>query len=406
MPYCILRTSKLSTFGNVAASGAHNYREQDTPNADASLTPKNQHIGAKSSDDLVNRVKARIPENTRKNAVVCIEYLVAMSPEAMKDPKFNSTAYFQSALEWLRNRHGRANVVAASIHNDEKTPHLVAYVVPISRQLTRKPRGSDRKELAFEEKLNARKFLGGKKVLSEMQSDFAEKVGKKHGLERGVEGSRAHHKTVKAWYGEQKKARELAATINEKPIPMTQKVMVEKPELDNLKLLASTANTQNTEISRLAVGSERSKKTEEKAIEAARAERKKRLELEEKIKQQRLEQEKQVEGLRAAHSMEVRFLEGQLEDMGKISKEMLKATANLLKAQPKSSLARLMGVELVGKADIFDAVQKAGKAHDFESAVVLVAQAYNQAHDARISELARWAVDYENDEPKGPSFGM
>jgi len=39
--------------------------------------------------------------------------------------------------------------------------------------------------------------LGGSKKLSEMQTDFANKVGKKYGLERGEEKSQATHKTIK-----------------------------------------------------------------------------------------------------------------------------------------------------------------------------------------------------------------
>ena len=85
--------------------------------------------------------------------------------------------YFaQSSLAWLRERHGggEENVVGWSIHCDESSPHLVAYVVP---------RDGDT--------LNAKKWLGGRAALSRMQSDFAEKVARHHELERGIEGSRA-----------------------------------------------------------------------------------------------------------------------------------------------------------------------------------------------------------------------
>ena len=77
------------------------------------------------------------------------------------------------------------NVVGWSIHRDELAPHLVAYIVPLK-----------------DGKLNAKHFTGGKKVLSQLQTDFAQDVGQRHGLERGIEGSQAKHQTVKEFYAQ------------------------------------------------------------------------------------------------------------------------------------------------------------------------------------------------------------
>ena len=93
-------------------------------------------------------------------------------------------AYFRDALDWLKNKHGAENVVYAGIHRDETTPHMYAYVVP-----------------RVGEKLNCRQFLGGARALNEMQTDFAQSVGIKHGLERGLEGSRARHTAIGQYYG-------------------------------------------------------------------------------------------------------------------------------------------------------------------------------------------------------------
>ena len=87
---------------------------------------------------------------------------------------------FDNAKKWLRDKHGSENVAGLSIHRDETTPHLVAYVVPIDGK------GN----------LNAREFLGGKAKMSAMQGDFADQV-KDLGLQRGLEGSKARHTTVK-----------------------------------------------------------------------------------------------------------------------------------------------------------------------------------------------------------------
>lgn len=191
MAYAILRAAKLKTMGNVGGSIAHTFRTRETPNADEARTQLNEHIGADTPEAVSAGIAARLPEKRRSDAVLCIEYFIGVSPEAFSDPDLaakmskGGREYFNDALRWLRQRHGAENVISAHIHRDETTPHMVAYVVPRDG-----------------EKLNAKKWLGGKTTLSKMQTDFAEKVGQKFGLQRGVEGSKAQHKTIREFYGE------------------------------------------------------------------------------------------------------------------------------------------------------------------------------------------------------------
>lgn len=187
MGYAILRTQKLKSPAAVRRSLKHAFREQDTPNADPERTPDNTHAGASSTAEALERFNARLPEKVRSNAVLAIEYLVTASPEAMNAKgRGDQDAYFSDALEWLKAKHGAENVVYAGIHRDESTPHMYAYVVPIDA------RG----------KLNCRAFLGGAEALSAMQTDFAERVGRKHALERGIQGSKAKHQSIQQWYGQ------------------------------------------------------------------------------------------------------------------------------------------------------------------------------------------------------------
>ena len=183
--YAILRVQKLKSAVAVHRSMKHAFREQDTPNADAERTPDNTHIGAQSVSEGMAAFRDRLPEKHRKDAVLAIEYLITASPEVMQSKERSSQdGYFRDALKWLQDKHGAANVVYAGIHRDETTPHMYAYVVP-----------------RVGEKLNCRQFLGGAKALSQMQTDFAEQVGSKHGLERGLEGSRARHTAIGQYYG-------------------------------------------------------------------------------------------------------------------------------------------------------------------------------------------------------------
>ncbi|ENI6048591.1 plasmid recombination protein, partial [Salmonella enterica] len=142
--FAILRTAKLKSLGNVSASLSHTYRTRETPNADPSRADQNEHSHATPAE-VLQAFKERLPNKRRKDAVLGIEYFVSASPEWFKgrDRAFVD-GYFAQSLAWLRERHGEENVVGWSIHCDESSPHLVAYVVP---------RDGDT--------LNAKKWLGG-----------------------------------------------------------------------------------------------------------------------------------------------------------------------------------------------------------------------------------------------------
>jgi len=172
--FAILRVQKVKTMSSMAARGRHNFREQDTPNADPEMLGKNLVVGAKSTDEMLKAISDLMPTKRRKDAVIGLEYLITASPEHFASG--NQLGYFNEAVAWLEAKHGKANVVCKTIHLDESTPHLAAFVVPLVGG-----------------KLNAKFFTGGAKVLADMQTDFAEKVGKNHNLERGVERSSAVH---------------------------------------------------------------------------------------------------------------------------------------------------------------------------------------------------------------------
>ena len=182
--YCILRAEKLTSFGSIAGSAKHTFREIPTPNADASRTHLNRTFGAQDAAAVRAAIEARLPVKRRKDAVLAIEYLVTASPEWFKSaPAAQQNAYFAATVRWLEVRHGKANVVCVNMQLDETSPHLVAYVVPLTK----------------DGRLSAKDFLGGRKVLTQMQTEFAQLVGAPVGLQRGVEGSKATHTTAKQY---------------------------------------------------------------------------------------------------------------------------------------------------------------------------------------------------------------
>lgn len=205
MTFAILRTSKLKTLGNIGGSLSHNYRNRETLNADPDLSKLNEH-SLENAEAVKIAINARLPEKRRSDAVLCVEHLITASPDWIGWGTDQETAFFEKSKKWLEQKYGAENVIATTIHRDETTPHLVAYVVPLDEKTGR---------------LNCKKWLGGRAKLSSMQTDFAKEV-KEFGLDRGVEGSKATHTTIKEHYrklNEAEKTPEIDVELPELPAP-------------------------------------------------------------------------------------------------------------------------------------------------------------------------------------------
>ncbi|MGC9646128.1 UNVERIFIED_CONTAM: plasmid recombination protein [Acinetobacter pittii] len=190
MSFAIYRTAKLKSFGEIGGSLSHTYRTRPTPNAEENRIHLNEH-SLQTYNQCFAAIKNSIPEKRRSNAVLCIEHLITASPDWDGWNTAKEKEFFDKSLEFVKKKYGSENVIAHSIHRDETTPHLIVYVTPIDEK------GG----------LNAKKWLGGRAKLSQTQTEFANEV-KYLGLERGLENSKARHKTIKQFYAE-----------IEKPIP-------------------------------------------------------------------------------------------------------------------------------------------------------------------------------------------
>ena len=234
MAYAILRIKKLKTAGAIKAVGEHNQRERETLNANPDqpnvtlIGPEIRSVvapvhevseGAASTDKnpesgpMWEAVKARITEadaRIRKNGVLACEVFMGASPEFFRPrggeagtwDEARLQAWTPAALDWLREEWGEKNVVSAVLHLDETTPHIQAVVVPIDPDSG---------------KMNASRWLDGRKALSEMQDRYGESM-QAIGLERGVRGSVAQHTKIRTWYSHL-----------EKPVPIVPEPLVQTP---------------------------------------------------------------------------------------------------------------------------------------------------------------------------------
>ena len=79
----------------------------------------------------MDAIQLRLPEKRRSDAVLCIEHLITASPTWSGWGTEKEHEFFENSKKWLEKQYGSKNVVAVSIHRDETTPHLIAYVVPL-----------------------------------------------------------------------------------------------------------------------------------------------------------------------------------------------------------------------------------------------------------------------------------
>lgn len=203
MPFAIMRCKKLASMGSAAASLQHCYRERETHNADENRTPDNQHFAAKSTDEAMGKLRELLPDKYRKDAVLAVEYVMTASPEWWGNAsKQEQDDFFKQSRDWLANKYGEDRIITSTVHRDETSPHLSAFVVPLTK----------------DGRLSAKEFIGGRNQMSQDQTTFAKAV--KHlGLERGIENSKAKHTTIQSYY----------ARVNS-PMPNPPKIEVPKPD--------------------------------------------------------------------------------------------------------------------------------------------------------------------------------
>ena len=112
---------------------------------------------------------------TRSDSVRLVEALVTATPEFFKGKKkAEIKAYFQEALDFIREHQDQKTIISAVVHMDEKTPHMHLSFVPLTE----------------DGRLSAKEIVGNKKKLTWWQDEFWKHMVKKYpNLERGESAS-------------------------------------------------------------------------------------------------------------------------------------------------------------------------------------------------------------------------
>lgn len=185
MSYAVVRMVKLKSH-DLKGIQFHNQRERESKtnlDIDKSKSAFNYDLINSKNIDYNKQVKEIIEsqkEGTRKNrkdAVLVNEFLVTSDK-----PFFDSLSpirekeFFKVSAEFFKKRYGEQNIVFATVHIDEKTPHMHIGVVPMR-----------------DGKLQGKNVFNRKELLA-IQEEFPKHMKEKgFDLERGELGSTAEH---------------------------------------------------------------------------------------------------------------------------------------------------------------------------------------------------------------------
>ena len=178
--YAILRFAKYKgpEIGHIES---HNERTKEkyasNPDVDTSRSHLNFHLVTPQRKYRAEAEKqiAEAGCRTRSDSVRVVEALVTASPEFFKGKKKGEIkAYFQEAVNFIREHQDPKTIISAVVHMDEKTPHMHLCFVPLTE----------------DKRLSAKEIVGNKKKLTWWQDEFwKHMVGKYPDLERGESAS-------------------------------------------------------------------------------------------------------------------------------------------------------------------------------------------------------------------------
>lgn len=329
----------------------HNQREKENhsnPDIIQERTKQNYDlIHGKENVDYKKLIQDRIQDGVvsdraiRKDAVVCCSFMISASPDYMNSlSQAEQRRFFEESVCFLKARYGEENFVYASVHVDEKTPHIHVGMVPVNEK----------------QKLSAYSFFKNKSELHDLQDKIYEHVKEKgFDIERGVSSDRKHLSTQ----------RFKAVTLQQE----IEKLEQEKKEIDSrlhdLKLSLDKAKSVDEIPVKEKGGFIRSKTVEialedfesikvlAKSSEALREENK-------HLKNEKVKNEYEKDNL----YKEQRFLERKVTDLKRENEglkgenDFLKKTLERVKDLYKEKLPELAGMIGYVKASILDKMNR------------------------------------------------
>ena len=317
MGFVVLHMEKAH--GSDSGTTAHIERFIIPKNADPTRTHLNRKLitypdGIK---DRTAAIQKRLEEAglTRKignNQVRAIRINVSGTHEDMKriEKEGRLDEWCADNMKYFADLFGKENIVAAHLHRDEETPHIHITLVPIVKgERKRKKREEQAKKRYRKKPANTVRLCADdimtRLKLKSYQDSYAV-VMAKYGLQRGIEGSKARHKSTTQYYRDTQR---LADSLKAEVVDLQQQKETAQEELkqakkevqtEKLKGAATTAATNIAESVGSLFGGGKMK-----ALERRNEDLQDRiLKLEEEARQRENQQAKQIQDIKNAYEQQ------------------------------------------------------------------------------------------------------
>ena len=317
MGFVVLHMEKAH--GSDSGTTAHIERFIIPKNADPTRTHLNRKLitypdGIKDRSAAIQRrlEEAGLTRKIGNNQVRAIRINVSGTPEDMAriEAEGRLGEWCADNIRYFADLFGKENIVAAHLHRDEETPHIHVTLVPIvKRERKRRKREEQakkryRKKPADTVRLCADDIMTRLKLKS-YQDSYAIAMAK-YGLQRGIEGSKARHKSTTQYYRDTQR---LADSLKAEVVDLQQQKETAQEELkrakkeiqtEKLKGAATTVATNIAESVGSLFGGGKMK-----ALERRNEDLQDRiLELEEEARQREHQQAKQIQEIKDAYEQQ------------------------------------------------------------------------------------------------------
>ena len=216
MGFVVLHMEKAH--GSDSGTTAHIERFIIPKNADPTRTHLNRKLVA-YPDGIKDRsaaIRRRLEEAglTRKignNQVRVIRITVSGTHEDMEriEREGRLDEWCADNMKYFADTFGKENIVAAHLHRDEETPHIHVTLVPIVKGERKRRKREEQAKKRYRKKPTDTVRLCADDIMTRLrlksyQDTYAVAMAK-YGLQRGIDGSKARHKSTQQYYNETKK---------------------------------------------------------------------------------------------------------------------------------------------------------------------------------------------------------
>lgn len=317
MGFVVLHMEKAH--GSDSGTTAHIERFIIPKNADLTRTHLNRKLvtypdGIKDRSAAIQRrlEEANLTRKIGSNQVRAIRINVSGTHEDMEriEKEGRLDEWCADNIRYFADLFGRENIVAAHLHRDEETPHIHVTLVPIVKGERKRRKREEQAKKRYRKKPADTVRLCADDIMTRLklksyQDSYAVAMAK-YGLQRGIEGSTARHKSTTQYYRD---TQQLADSLRAEVVDLQQQKESAQEELkrakkevqtEKLKGAATTAATNIAESVGSLFGSGKMK-----ALERRNEDLQNRiLELEEEARQREQQQTKQIQEIKTAYEQQ------------------------------------------------------------------------------------------------------